>query len=78
METRKVVVRGWRATGAILAAQGHLQLAAEIRRFLGQMPPPQTERERIGTGLLATQQYLEVQTMPPRTRRAKSALHERD
>jgi MobA/VirD2-like, nuclease domain len=68
IETRKAVERGWRAAGAILAAQGHPNLAADINRFLTQMPPPQTERERVATALLAIKRNPEAQTKPARTR----------
>ena len=46
-ETRKVVERGWRAAADIITAEGQLELAAHIHRFLAQMPPPQTEREQL-------------------------------
>ena len=52
METRKAVERGWRATTTILIAQGHSELAVEVRRFVDQMPPPWTERERLAHGIL--------------------------
>jgi hypothetical protein len=52
-ETRANVERGWRVTSAILLAQGQPDLAAQVRRFLGQMPPPETEKERIAAALLS-------------------------
>lgn len=52
IETRKEVERGWRATSGILQAQGHPELAAGIRRFVEQMPPPRTEKEQLVTALL--------------------------
>src|SRR5438067_4968177 len=48
IETRKEVERSWRAIGDILTAQGHPELAAQIHRFLAQLPPLRTERELIG------------------------------
>jgi hypothetical protein len=51
LATRKEVERGWRATSAILASQGHGDLATRIGIFVDQMPPPQTDAERI-TGAL--------------------------
>ena len=51
METRKDVERGWRATRDILLAQGHANLAARVLRFLGDMPPPQTEKELVARAL---------------------------
>ena len=47
LETRTVVQRGWRATSDILTAQGHVELADQVRRFVDQMPPPLTEREQL-------------------------------
>jgi hypothetical protein len=47
MATRKEVERGWRATSDILFAQGHSELAVEVKRFVNQMPPPRTEKEQI-------------------------------
>ena len=52
-ETRVNVERGWRATSAVLLAQGQPHLAAQVLRFLGQMPPPETENERIAAALLS-------------------------
>jgi hypothetical protein len=50
--TRKEVEGGWRAVGEILANQGERELAAEVRRFVGQMPPPRTDRQIIADELL--------------------------
>ena len=52
IETRKQVERGWRATRDILVAQGHSELASQIRRFLDQMPPPMTDKEHLATEFL--------------------------
>jgi hypothetical protein len=52
--TRKEVERGWRATSDILLAQGHPELAARVRRFLNEMPPPATDRETIAAALLSS------------------------
>ena len=65
IETRRAVERGWRVTSAILAAQGHHELAALIDRFLARIPQPFTERERIATALLATRRELQPPTVPP-------------
>jgi hypothetical protein len=51
-ETRKDVERGWRATGDILIAQGHPELAAQVHRFLDHMPPSKTEKEHLAATLL--------------------------
>ena len=40
LETRKKVERGWRAVSKLLAARGERELAAEVNRFVAQMPPP--------------------------------------
>jgi hypothetical protein len=52
-ETRTNVERGWRATSAILLAQGQPDLAAKVLRFLKQLPPPETEKERTAAALLS-------------------------
>ena len=44
-KTRKEVERGWRAAGEILVAQGKSKLAAEVTRFVDQMPPPISDQE---------------------------------
>jgi hypothetical protein len=51
IETRKAIERGWRATSDILTAQGRADLAGRIRRFLAEMSPPHTDRERIAQEL---------------------------
>jgi len=52
MATRKEVELGWRATSDILIAQGQPELAAHVKRFVAQMPPPRTKRELIAAELL--------------------------
>jgi hypothetical protein len=47
METRKEVERWWRATSDILLREGQAELAAHARRFVDQMPPAMTDKERI-------------------------------
>lgn len=49
--TRQEVERGWRTATDVLLAQGHPDLAAQVRRFLAAMPPPRTEREQIANEL---------------------------
>jgi len=51
LETRREVERGWWAMSDILAVQGNPELAAQVRRFSGQMPPPWTDRESIAEAL---------------------------
>lgn len=47
IQTRKQVERGWWRVSEILAAQGQRDVAAEITRFVGRMPPPRSDREII-------------------------------
>jgi Relaxase/Mobilisation nuclease domain len=51
-DTRRAVERGWRATMNILQTQGRSDIAAEVRYFVEQMPPPMTEKEHIANALL--------------------------
>lgn len=50
--TRGEIERGWHNAAAILAAQGHTELAALVRRFVAHMPPPRTEKEQLAATLL--------------------------
>jgi type IV secretory pathway VirD2 relaxase len=43
--TRKDVRLAWEAVGHILIREGHVNLAAQVKRFIDQMPDPITERE---------------------------------
>jgi hypothetical protein len=52
INTRRDVEVGWRATSDILIAQGHPELAAQVRNFLDHMPPPITEREHLAVALV--------------------------
>jgi Relaxase/Mobilisation nuclease domain len=51
LETRRAVERGWWAVSDILVADGRAELAAQVRRFVAQMPPPRTDRELIAQTL---------------------------
>jgi transposase-like protein len=51
LETRRAVERGWWAVSDILVAEGQPGLAAQVRRFSAQMPPPWTDRESIAEAL---------------------------
>jgi predicted transcriptional regulator len=51
LETRREVERGWWAVSDILVAEGRPELAAQVRRFSGQMPLPRTDRESIAEAL---------------------------
>jgi len=43
--TRSQVIHGWNAAAEILDEQGHVELAAMVRRFVRQMPPARTEQD---------------------------------
>lgn len=49
--TRKDVERGWREVSEILVAQGQRELATAVLRFVGQMPPPRSDREMLAEQL---------------------------
>jgi hypothetical protein len=66
LETRREVERGWWAVSDILVAEDRPELAAQVRRFSAQMPPPWTEREAIA-------EALRRQTRGARTRDEPSA-----
>jgi predicted transcriptional regulator len=51
LNTRREVERGWSAVSDILVAEGRPELAAQVKRFSGQMPPPWTDRESIAEAL---------------------------
>jgi len=50
-EKRKEIERGWRATSHILVTGGHRALAMQIRRFVDEMPPAHTAKERLADDL---------------------------
>lgn len=52
LQTRKEVERGWHAIGEILSGEGQRDLATNVRRFVGEMTVPRTEREQIVGALL--------------------------
>ena len=52
LETRTAVQKGWWAISEILVAEGHPELAAQVRDFAARMPPPRTDREAIADTLL--------------------------
>jgi Relaxase/Mobilisation nuclease domain len=51
LQTRRSVQRGWRAVSDILMAEGQSELAAQVRRFSAQMPPPLTDNDSIAEDL---------------------------
>jgi Relaxase/Mobilisation nuclease domain len=52
IRTRQEVRRGWQAVSDQLTCQGHPEIAAQVRRYVEQMPRPLTEKEYIATKLL--------------------------
>jgi len=66
VQTRKEVERGWRAVGEMLVIEGQIELAAQVRRFVDQMPPPRTEKERVAAGLVERVRANRVREEPTR------------
>lgn len=66
VQTRKEVERGWRAVGEMLISDGQLELAAQVWRFVDQMPPPRTEKERVAAGLVERVRATRVREEPTR------------
>ena len=52
IRTRNEVRRGWQAVSNELTRQGRPEIAAQVRRYVEQMPKPLTEKEYIATKLL--------------------------
>ena len=52
IRTRQEVRRGWQALSDELIRQGHPEIAAQVRQYVGQMPKPLTEKEYIAMKLL--------------------------
>src|SRR5271167_3494449 len=52
LRTRQEVRRGWQAVSDELTRQGHPEIAAQVRRYVEQMPRALTEKEYIATKLL--------------------------
>jgi hypothetical protein len=52
IESRKVLERGWMVIADALDHQGQRALAADVRRFVGDMPAPITEKEQIAHQLM--------------------------
>jgi hypothetical protein len=51
MRTRNEVRRAWAAVGDILIQERQPELAANVRRFADQLPPPLTEKEQLAATL---------------------------
>lgn len=52
IRTRQEVRRGWQAVSDQLTRQGHPEIAAQVKRYVEQMPKPLMEKEYIATKLL--------------------------
>jgi len=52
MNSRQAVVREWEQTAKQLDAQGERMLAADVRAFVTNMPPPRTDREWVAASIL--------------------------
>ena len=52
IRTRKEVHLAWLTVSDTLARQGHSEIAAQVRRYVAEMPKPLTEKEYIATKLL--------------------------
>jgi hypothetical protein len=66
IKTRDEVELGWRAVNDRLIAQGQPELAAQLERFVSQMPPPQTEKEAMAKEILR-----HVVDSPPQSRTSR-------
>jgi hypothetical protein len=67
-ETRRAVERDWRTTINVLQTQGRSDVAAEVRSFVEQMPPPMTEKEHIANALLQASRKARILDQAPPTR----------
>jgi hypothetical protein len=65
VDTRKKVERGWRAVVDILVGGGRPELAAQVRRFSAEMPPPWTDRESISEALRGHSRETRARDGPP-------------
>jgi hypothetical protein len=52
VHTRRKIERGWRAVRDILTSQSQPELAADVGRFIEDMPRPATERELVAKALV--------------------------
>lgn len=50
--TRRAVLEGWRGLADALERERHDTLAAKVRRFINEMPPPKTEKEHLAEALI--------------------------
>lgn len=64
VETRKAIMRGWQAIGELLMRNGEPVIAADVRRFVEEMPPPTTEKEQIAAELVARARERRIKERP--------------
>ena len=76
LQTRWEVDQGWRAVSDILVAEGRTELAAKVREFAAELPPPLTERELIAEALRRS--VRDARTRDPQDRSPTSLRSRRD
>jgi Relaxase/Mobilisation nuclease domain len=65
-QTRQEIRSAWRAVSEGLMRAGQFDLAAQVKRFLDQLPPPLTEREWVAAKLLERGRDRENREVPTR------------
>jgi Relaxase/Mobilisation nuclease domain len=68
LQTREQIERGWRAVRDMLSTAGRLELAAEVRQFVANMPSPRTEKEILAAALLERTRGTRAKSSPEHTR----------
>ena len=53
LRTRAEVTNGWRAVSDMLVNTGRPELASQVSQFVGEMPPPRSERDWLAHSLLS-------------------------
>ncbi|HEX5461033.1 MAG TPA: relaxase/mobilization nuclease domain-containing protein [Steroidobacteraceae bacterium] len=64
--TRREVEAGWHKVSEILVAEGHSELAGEVKRFVRVMPVPMTEREQTAARIIGRGHGLYERSPPTR------------
>jgi hypothetical protein len=64
VDTRNEVRRAWLAVGNILIRDRQPELAAHVRRFSEEMPPPQTEKEWLAAEILGKTRRPHIRERP--------------
>jgi hypothetical protein len=64
LATRRKVEKGWRVVSEILVSQGQPELAADVRRFVSEMPPAATEKEHLAMSLAEQGREQRAQELP--------------